>query len=172
MNEHPDDRAIESFVLGTLDASSIDRGAFVAHVSRCDACAAKLQREARLEVALVEVRASLPIARAPRPAPRVLRWTPRAAGAVAVALAAAALLLFIRREPPLRREAKITTPEPLRPLAPVVCPDGPAQARCVDDAHVHGLYVRYPEWCGAPSLGGLRAPGKGPAAPPFSLAKL
>lgn len=50
---HPEDAQIEAFVMGSLDGGA--SAEFVEHVSSCDACAAKLQAEARLEVTLGEV---------------------------------------------------------------------------------------------------------------------
>src|SRR5205807_2647023 len=57
------------------------------------------------------------------------------------------------------------------PIPLVVCADGPEQGKCVQNAHRRGLYVRWPDWAGAPPLGGRRNPGAGPADSPFSIAE-
>ena len=53
MTEHPVDQAFVDFVIGAMDPGDV--AAFEAHVSACDGCAAKLEREARIELALPDV---------------------------------------------------------------------------------------------------------------------
>jgi hypothetical protein len=157
----------ESFVIGALDAA--DSEAFVAHVSTCDACAAKLQNESRHELAIAEVHAASPKRVLPGIVPakrRTAAWI----GAGALALAAA-LLLFVLGRPRVPVEGRtetmtVTAPPVTTPIPLVVCRDGRGQEKCVEEAHRHGLFVSYPPWAKAPPLGGGRS-GQGPNGPPF-----
>src|SRR5262249_31260939 len=115
---HPSDDALVDFVLGALDASAL--GELERHVSACDACAAKLAREAELELALPE------IARAATNVARPRRWV--RAVPVAAALAAAAVVAIV-----LMRHA--TNAEASGPIPDVICADGPEQDACIADAH-------------------------------------
>jgi len=165
MKEHLEPAELEQFVLGTLDDTRLAQ--FEAHVSRCAACAASLTREARLELALVEL--------APRPVgpPIALRGVRarRVVPAILVAAAAVALLVVRRPGAPPREAGRRSIPD-------VICAAGPDQAACVQRAHRHGLYVQYPGWAGAPPLGDraldiasglvLRS-AVGPSLPPFPL---
>ncbi len=85
---------LESYVLGGLDAHRIE--AFEAHCARCDACAAALAGEARLEVAFEQV-ARRSIAGARLPAPRPLRAA--AYGAAGLVAMAAAVVLWLGHSP-------------------------------------------------------------------------
>jgi len=165
MTEHLETTEFEQFAQGALDASRLAR--FEAHASSCQACAAALMREARLELALVERSA----ARVARPwAQRGSRSRGVAAAILAVAAAAAAVLVVVRRHDAPPREAGI------RSIAGVICLAGPEQAACVRRAHRHGLVVQYPDWAGLPPLGDHElelasgpAPrfAVGPSLPPF-----
>ena len=55
MDHHPDPASFEAFILEDLPEDEVP--AFLAHVSACDDCAAKLQGEAQLELALIDVHA-------------------------------------------------------------------------------------------------------------------
>jgi hypothetical protein len=93
MNEHPDIGMIERFTIGAMEPPAADE--LVAHVAACDACSETLAREARLELALREVRAhrkAAPIATRGRRGGRAL--------AAVLLLAAAAAVLFLLRRPP------------------------------------------------------------------------
>lgn len=127
MQPHPDD--LDLYVMGAV--SDERREEIEAHVMACADCAAVLAREARLELALVEV-AGAPIAsiRASRRRPRRLLI---AAGFLAAAGVAALFGTRLRSRPPV-------APTPIV----VTCPlDNHARA-CVDQARRHGLYVQYP----------------------------
>jgi anti-sigma factor RsiW len=78
---------LESYVLGALDPDRID--GFEAHCAECDACAAALAGEARLEVAFEQV-ARRPVRVA---SPRPLRAAAYGAAGL-VAMAAAVVLWF------------------------------------------------------------------------------
>src|SRR6266511_2403751 len=131
-SEHVDDDELIAFVLGDLPAQRCV--GFEAHVSACSACAERLQREAALELSLVEVAAARRTTAPRRQSER--RW--RRALVMAAPLAAAALLALVGTWP---RHA--LAPTVVR-VAPVVCPDGHDQASCIEDAHRAGLMVRYP----------------------------
>jgi len=57
MTEHPDDETFERFVEGELDEPT--SAALEAHVVSCATCAARLERAARLELAMYELGAQL-----------------------------------------------------------------------------------------------------------------
>jgi len=163
MTAHLDTAELEDFVQGTLDGTRLAQ--FEARVSSCDACAASLMREARLELALVELGT-------PAASPPARRWSRRAMPAVlAIAATAAAILLVVARPgSPAWRAASV------RSIPGVVCPPGTEQATCVQRAHGHGLFVEEPAWAGPPPLGdreldavwgpALRS-SIGPSRPPF-----
>jgi Putative zinc-finger len=151
MTEHVSDNEIEEFALGELPVARL--AVFEAHVSTCERCAVRLARESRLELQLAEVHAA--------PAAPRRRISHRTGAALAtVALAAAVLVLFVRRED--------DEPE-IRPIPNVVCPDGPTQDACVRRAQRHGLYVQYPDWAGPPPFGD-GAWEDGPSVAPFPVA--
>jgi hypothetical protein len=139
MSEHPDPASFEHFIMGTLDDT--ERGQFERHAAACERCAAALAREARLELALVEL-AAMPAA------PR--RRAARALWAAPMLAAAAALLVWWRVE----RGAPFG-PHPADALAPpsgpVVCSVVRERAACIAAAHRRGLYVSYPSNAGAPT---------------------
>src|SRR5262245_10649470 len=56
MSEHPTSEDLERYVMDLLEER--DAAALEAHVAGCAACAAALEREARLEVSLAEVAAT------------------------------------------------------------------------------------------------------------------
>ena len=95
------------------------------------------------------------------------------AGALALA---AVLFLFVRdrsggsNDDPSKTTMTVTVTAPpatQAPHPPVVCPDNLQQEKCIEDAHRHGLFVSYPPFAGAPSLGGGRS-GPGPSGSPFA----
>lgn len=169
--DHPQAAMFESFVIGALTEE--ESAAFVAHVSDCDACATKLEAEARGELAIREVHDA---SRRGAPKKVVRRWSLAAGGAGALALAAAVLLLVLSRSQGRRDVPDPTTtalaPTAATPIPLVVCPDGLAQAKCVEEAHRHGLFVSYPPWGSAPPLGGGGRSGPGPNGSPFSAQQM
>jgi hypothetical protein len=178
VNSHPEAADFEAYVIGALENEA--RHAFLAHVSECEACAATLQREARVELAMFEVHEAARKNELEKGSPqanrgaRVLTLRPkRRTMTLAIgALAAAAAIFFFHRirkspapsnGPPMTMT--VTAPRETTPIPPVTCPDGMDQERCVEDAHRHGLFVAYPPWAAAPPLGG--GSGRGPNGPPF-----
>ena len=99
MTDHPTLETFELFTMGALE----DDAAFVEHVAGCDACSARLQREAQLELVLKDVPA--------RPRRGRLAWL--ALPLVAVA-AAAAVVLTVRSGP-----RPVVTADPAVPAEPV-----------------------------------------------------
>jgi len=150
MHDHVDASEIEDFVIGALAGDR--RARFETHLSSCDHCAQRLAREARLEVALVEVQAA---AAATRRRQRLVAGSMWGAPVLVVAILAA-LVLGKGDRPGGAGSAR----------AHVVCSDGPDQLACVDDAHRHGLFVQYPVWAGPPPFG-EQDPSAGPSAAPF-----
>jgi anti-sigma factor RsiW len=182
MTEHPDDEDFERFVEGELDEPA--RGEFEAHVVSCAACAARLARAARLELAMYELGAQLaggapataPEPRTARPAsaapaasgaaaavrsPTPVRRRIPAVAAAAAALGAAVLLVVGRGDAP--------SPTASRAIPQVICPAPWDEAACVARARVHGLVVRYPAST-PPPLGTGRDDGlgHGPSTSPFA----
>jgi anti-sigma factor RsiW len=165
MDEHLQPTEIEAFVLGALSPDRLV--AFERHVSGCDSCAESLAREARLELALVEVRAAMP--GTSTPVTRI--WRRRVVPVVGALAVAALVALIVDRAAPTNADlAGAARTKAAEPIAPVVCLDGPEQAACIQRAHRHGRIVRYPDWAGPPPLGGSRK-SSGPAAPPFPISK-
>lgn len=101
MTDHPSLETFELFTMGALE----DDAAFVAHVAGCDACSARLQREAELELLMKDV----PV----RTRGRGLRL---ALPLVAVAAAAAAAVFLAVRGP---GPAPFVTADPAVPVEPV-----------------------------------------------------
>src|SRR5262249_3991834 len=138
MTSHPDSASFEEFVLGVLRPERAE--VFTEHVAGCDACSARLAREGRVAGLLEGV------GREPAGRPVLVGAVTKrrrafvAAGAV-LAVAAALALVFRGKQDP-------SPAAPSAPIANVVCPDGPNQVACVEDAHRHGLYVEYPSWAG------------------------
>jgi hypothetical protein len=168
MIRHPDDRMIERFVEGALDDDEGD--AFVAHVAGCDACSAKLQREAVLELALMDVQkrrtdavakeadeasmvaaakelaAVRPLGAAKAPSRRKVERR-SILPALAFAAAAAAVVYVGRDLTSAKHSAE------LRPVA--VCPDGPKQAECIAEARRAGRSLEYPQRIAASAGNGV-----------------
>ncbi len=121
MSGHPHPEAFEHYVLGLLDAGA--QGELEAHLGACPACAAALAREARLELALMEV------ARAPvsLKATRARRLRLGAAAA-AVAAAAAAVLLVVGTPPGGEQRPRL-----------VDCSDPRSADACLAGAQYDGL---------------------------------
>ncbi len=175
MSDHPNAAAFEAFVIGALDEP--ERAKFVEHVSTCDMCAATLEREAAVELALMDVHEASKKKRSVRPTSTVplrndivpLRRASIVVGAVAIA---AALFLFLRSRDPkeattgpaMTMTVQANAPPETAPIPPVTCLDGMGQEKCIEDAHRHGLFVVYPPWAKSPPLGGA---GRGPNGPPF-----
>jgi hypothetical protein len=135
---HPDDATIEQFAIGAFESD-----AFIEHVASCDACSAKLQREARLELALLEVREAertgIADAVPSVPPKRTSSWAKRPAFVTAgltLLAAAAALFIYVKRP---NHDASAE-----RALKVVNCPDGSRQLRCIADANREGSYIEYP----------------------------
>jgi hypothetical protein len=167
MTDHADATELALFVRGELEGSQL--ASFEAHVSSCAACAALLTREARLELALLELGARGELA---APAGRRV-LARRLVGATLTLGVAAGLVLTLW---PPRESARPGS----RSIPGVVCAQGAEQAACVKRAHDHGLFVRYPTWAGPPPLGGIAvghsAPDDadprrqlGPSGPPFAV---
>jgi hypothetical protein len=164
MTDHHDATELALFVRGELEGAR--RASFEAHVAGCEACAARLASEARLEVALEALGPALAGGLARR------RRVRRAVAAAVVAAAAAVVLVTVHRGGEL-------APLATRSLPQVTCADGPDQSACIKRAHQHGLFVRYPSWAGAPPFGGLSVErghtarldptaSSGPSSPPFA----
>ncbi len=150
---HPDDSTIERFVMGMLD----DDADFVAHVSGCDECSRKLQREAEVELAMFEIRARASASRvaearaARAPAPRARRaW--RVLGPALAFAAAATVIAWVghRRMRPAPSDATAA-------VRVVTCPDGPRQLECIAEANRSGARLEYPKDSPIAALG--REPG-------------
>lgn len=77
MTDHPDDVLLRAYVMDELDALQTER--LERHVLGCPPCLAKLQAEARVEIAMGEVAAAAP---APRKTP--VAWAVGALAAVLV----------------------------------------------------------------------------------------
>jgi hypothetical protein len=147
MPDHVAASEIEEFVIGALTEDR--RARFEEHVASCDECGERLAREARLELALVEVAAAAPRRRRSLAA--------RTAWAAPIAVVAVVIAFTLRDDH--RGVAG-------GGRARVVCADGPDQLACVEDAERHGLFVQYPDWAGAPPLGDPD-PASGPSTAPF-----
>jgi hypothetical protein len=148
---HPDDSTIERFVMGGLD----DEESFIAHVSACEECSRKLQREAELEVSLIDVRqraAELDVLEArvrfeaqPIAEATVHPLRARLARSAPVFAAAAAVLLLAGVG--ARRFVASRTSDTTAGAATAVvsCPDGDDQIGCIARAHRAGNLVEYPK---------------------------
>jgi hypothetical protein len=157
---HPDDATIERFAIGALEGEED----FVAHLVGCAECSAKLQREAVVELSLLEVREARgeqpPLAtavpEAERPSISRFRRPAVIAGFGALAVAAATLLYVGRGARPLDPTAAGASGT-VAAVPVVSCPDGPRQASCIAKANLEGSYVEYPR---DPNLLGLgKTPG-------------
>jgi len=120
MTDHLKPEQLEAWAVGTLPDA--DAKALEAHADGCDACAALLKREAKLEVALTEL-----AQRSPRPSRR--RRTAVGA-AVAVAALAAAALAVVTLQNVNRRSPAPTV---------VHCEDPASEKACIQRAHFDGL---------------------------------
>lgn len=153
-----DDLAL--YVMGELPPARSAK--MEAHVVLCPACAAALGREAKLEIALYEIGASLdaeqgkrgrsahpraPAARRVRPGPAILALT------VSLALAAGYLLWISR---PSRGLAARAADRP----SLVACPPGQSEVaeRCRAWARRTGLYVQDPPGAAIPRYETLAPP--------------
>jgi hypothetical protein len=154
MADHPDATELAAFVAGELAGPPLAR--FEAHVASCDGCAAQLAREARIELALIELGSELAAA----PAARHRRGLRAAVGAVVIAAAAAALLV-VR----LDRAQLESSPW----LASASCESGRAPAECARPP-LRGSSARRAEipLRGSPDLVLTVAPGRRPSAGPSS----
>ena len=167
--DHPRASAFERFIIGAL--TDVESASFVTHVSDCDACAKKLEAEAQLELAIVEVHAASNASRPVRRAPPARRWRLIGVGAGSLALAAALFVVLGRRheahDAARVQTATVSARRAVEPIPLTVCPDDLEQEKCVEEAHRHGLFVSYPPWASGPPLGGGRA-GQGPSSSPFT----
>ena len=125
MKTHLDDAEITAWAAGELDSPDLER--LEAHADACDACAERLSRGARVEMALHEVAAASRQERSTWP-----RWP-----IAAVALAAAALLVFRLGAPAPTVPAVRTTPSGID--VSVDCTASPALLACEEDASNRGL---------------------------------
>jgi hypothetical protein len=144
---HPDDTTIERFAMGGLD----DDAAFIAHVGGCQDCSRKLQREATIELAMLDVQSRVtPTAEARAPAPMVrARLARRVIGPAFVFAAAAAMLAWVGHQ---RGRSQRTSSE-ANAVRVVSCPDGPKQVECIADAHRSGSHLEYPQGTSLAALG-------------------
>jgi hypothetical protein len=140
MSDHTDATELALFLRGELEEPRL--ASLEIHVSSCDACAARLTGEARLELALNELGPELAQSLAQR------RVRARLVGVALIAAAAAVAVVS------LGRSDVPAPPASARSISRVVCAEGPDQAACVERAHHHGLFVEYPGWAGAPPFGG------------------
>jgi hypothetical protein len=155
---HPDDSTIELFAMGALD----DDADFIAHVAACDACSRKLQRQAELELSMVDVRkradalgvleglegaASARLASAPIRS----RLARRTIGAALVFAAAAAVVVGIGAQ--RLRAHRAPESAGAAAVAVVSCPDGPKQLDCIAEAHRSGRLLEYPKGTPVAALG-------------------
>jgi hypothetical protein len=146
---HPEDSTIELFAMGALGE---EEDAFVAHVAGCDECSRKLQREATLELTLMDVRAALGAeahAAVDATEPARPKRARRVLGPAFVFAAAAALLLWLGRDAihPRQPTAEV------KPVPVVACPEGPRQLECIAAAHRDGAYLEYPKGTALAALG-------------------
>lgn len=116
MTDHPTLETFELFTMGALE----DDAAFVAHVAGCDACSARLRREAQLEMLMKQVPTRKP--------GRILRL---AVPLVAIAAAAAVVLALrgARHHEVATADPAVTAPGPVSSagmaLPPQIEEDGP-----------------------------------------------
>lgn len=152
---HPDESTIRRFAMGELD---VDPG-FVAHVAACDDCSRKLQAEAELEVAMLDVRRRAAaagtlepaLAHAPGPQPRRTSVARRVLGPALAFAAAAAVLVWAGHD---RLRARLVGDDPVARV--VSCPEGPAQLACIAEAHRSGSRLEYPKGNALAALGSER----------------
>lgn len=129
MPGHATPDALEQYVIGALDAAS---AAWVeAHVAGCEACAAALQREARLELSLFEV-AAQPSSLAGHRRRRA-RLAAALTGLTALA-AGASWLLSMDRPPPADGHPQV-----------VRCVDARSADECIARAQFDGVLTIGPD---------------------------
>jgi hypothetical protein len=103
MNSHISLESLEAYVMGALDDGEASR--VESHVVSCESCAARLQREAALEVAFAAVVTRTP---APSRIPRVATVSALAAAAVAMA---ATMVLWLAPRVESADRAPATVPD-------------------------------------------------------------
>lgn len=87
-----------------------------------------------------------------------------------IAAAAALALVLLERPPVEEAKAPELVPSPRPSATPaVVCDSLMDQTACIERAHRHGLYVKYPSGAGAPPIGG--ASTVGPSSSPFPISQ-
>jgi len=92
------------------------------------------------------------------------------AAAGVIAVAAVLALVLLRRPPVQEANAPELLPSPRPSAIPaVVCDSLMDQTACIERAHRHGLYVKYPSGAGAPPIGG--ASTVGPSSSPFPISQ-
>jgi anti-sigma factor RsiW len=128
MSGHLNPEGLEQYIQGALDGD--EARALEAHAGSCARCAAALQREARLELGLLEV------ARAPVSlrAFRGRRARLGAAAAVLAATAAAALAFLVQPRPALDGPPRL-----------VRCEDPRQASECLASAQYEGLLTIGPD---------------------------
>jgi hypothetical protein len=133
---HPDDRVIELLALGALE----DDAEITEHVSTCDACAAKLAAEARLELALGELHAfRVGHRHIEKPSVVRLHFAP-----ILIVLAAAAMIFFALRSrhaspaPELRADPTAAASAKPGDVEPVIASIRPALRRCLTPTEPYG----------------------------------
>jgi anti-sigma factor RsiW len=129
MAAHPDD--LDLYVMDQLSAER--RAEVEAHVDACAECAAELARQARLELQLQELAQT----KAEPATVLPLRRRRRVVWAAAGLLAAAGLALVVG--------SRLHAPAPASEPIVITCPADEHARACLDNARVHGLYVRYPQ---------------------------
>ncbi|MBX7116601.1 MAG: hypothetical protein K1X64_19905 [Myxococcaceae bacterium] len=131
-----------------MNAASVeDEARLVEHVRACRECEHRLQREAALEIKLEALNAHLP-------SPKVIYFPTRRLTWLAAAIAAGIVLAVVALTP---EQLRVSSGQVVR-IDPVICPDGPQQNECIDEAHTSGLVVAYPIEAGAPLLGAIGFP--------------
>ena len=120
MTDHLSAEVLEQYVIGALEPLEVAR--VEAHVGACEACAASLGREARLEQGLYEVAAM------PAPLRVRRRWVGVAASGLALAAGAAAFIVAQHRSTSRDGEPRL-----------VRCDDPRSADDCIAKARFDGL---------------------------------
>ena len=127
MSGHVTSDILEQYVIGALDAASVSW--VETHAADCQACAAALEAEARLELGLFELAAMPPSLEGRR---KGRAWL---AVGVATALAGAAMWLFlVDRSPPADQRPSV-----------VRCSDAQSAAECIARAQFDGVLTIGPD---------------------------
>lgn len=128
MQQHLAADLVEQYVIGALDPAS---ARFVEdHVAACAPCAALLQREAQLEVALLETAQHRIVSLSARRRRRVVA----AVASAAAVLAAGVALVF-----------SLSSPSPSKPPRLRECVDAATAAQCISEAQFDGVITIGPD---------------------------